>query len=87
MARGHGHSIWIGATVVALVLFLNVLCGCKRREPAAANAAPADGGKAVPTALQEPTKSPIAAAASLFREPRASIRSSWLAFCPKTISF
>jgi peroxiredoxin len=75
MARGHGHSIWIGATVVALVLFLNVLCGCKRREPAAANAAPADGGKAVPTALQEPTKSPIAAAASLFREPRASIRS------------
>jgi peroxiredoxin len=65
---------WITAASVALVLVLAVLYGCRRQTPQAAEGATPGGVKAVPTALKEPAKSPIATAASLFREPKASIQ-------------
>ncbi len=75
MARGKRHSVyWITATLVALALVLAVSYGCRRKTPKAAEGASPSGAKAVPAAFKEPAKSPIATAASLFREPKASIQ-------------
>jgi len=75
MARGHRQSVyWITAALVALVLVLAVVYGCRRQTPKAADGATPSSAKVVPAALKEPAKSPIATAASLFREPKASIQ-------------
>ncbi len=75
MAMGRRHSVyWITATSVALILVLAAVYGCRRRQPAAAEGATPSGTKVVPAALKEPAKNPLATAASLFREPKASIQ-------------
>jgi len=75
MAIGNRHSIyWITAASVALVLVLGALHGCKRQTPQAAEGSTPPAG-VQPAAGQDSAKSPIQAAVSLFREPRASIQS------------
>jgi peroxiredoxin len=75
MAMGRRHSVyWITATLVALVLVLAVVYGCRRQKPAAAEGATPSGTPVVPTTLREPAKNPLATAADLFRGPRVSIQ-------------
>jgi len=75
MAIGNRHGIyWATAAFLAFVLALGALHGCKRPKPSAAESRPPEGVQAVPAANKEPAKSAIGAAASLFREPKASIQ-------------
>jgi len=76
MATGNRQSIyWVTATFLAFVLAVAVLQGCKREKPAATGSGtPAGGVTAVPAANKESAKNPIETAASLFREPKASIQ-------------
>jgi len=53
---------------------LAVVYGCRRHTPKAADAATPGGTNVMPAALREPTKSPLATAADLFRGPRVSIQ-------------
>jgi peroxiredoxin len=75
MAIGNRHGMyWATAAFLAIVLTLGVLQGCKRQKPAAPESKQPEGVQAVPAANKEPAKSPLDAAASLFREPKASIQ-------------
>ncbi len=75
MAMGRRQSVYlITATSVALILVLAAVYGCRRQTPKAAEGATPSGTKVVPAGLNEPAKSPLATAASLFREPKASIQ-------------
>jgi peroxiredoxin len=65
---------WVTAAFLTLVVVLGVLEGCKREKPQAPSPAPSEGVKAVPAANKEPAKSPVAAAADLFREPKVGIQ-------------
>lgn len=74
MATRHRYGVYaVTAACVAFVLVLGALQGCRRKAPAAGST-PAEGAKAVPVAVKEPAKNPIETAASLFREPKASIQ-------------
>ncbi|MGE5295990.1 MAG: peroxiredoxin family protein [Solirubrobacterales bacterium] len=70
------HGIyWITALFLAVVLVLGVLHGCKRQPSDEPNqpGSPNDV-KATPAAGKTTTVDPIQAAASLFREPKASLQ-------------
>ncbi len=74
MATRNRYGIYgVTATFLAFVLVLGALQGCRRKTPAAGST-PAEGVKAVPAAAKETAKNPIETAASLFREPKASIQ-------------
>jgi peroxiredoxin len=74
MATRAKYSIYgVTATFLAFVLVLGVLQGCRRKTPATGST-PAEGVKAVSAAAKEPAKNPLETAASLFREPKASIQ-------------
>lgn len=75
MATGNRRSIYLAtATFVAVVVTVGALHGCKRQKAPGAESTSSEAGKAVPVAAKEPTRSPLEAAASLFREPKVGIQ-------------
>ncbi|HSW01651.1 MAG TPA: TlpA disulfide reductase family protein [Sedimentisphaerales bacterium] len=74
MAMRNRHGIyWITALFLAVVLVLGVLHGCKRQQEEPNQPVSPNNGTAAPAARTAPVD-PIQAAASLFREPKASLQ-------------
>lgn len=74
MAMRNRHGIyWITALFLAVVLVLGVLHGCKRQQEEPNQPVSPNNVTAAPAARTAPAD-PIQAAASLFREPKASLQ-------------
>lgn len=75
MATRNRYGVYaVTAAFVAVVLVLGALQGCRRTKTPATETASGEGVTAVPVAAKETAKNPIETAASLFREPKASIQ-------------